>query len=975
MINRKIKRKLLVCLVVLEILVLSGTPNFAEAFLGSLLGIDDSAKSVAGDILKDFGVEELGEYAEISSKKSMAPTVKIEFSNPTPKPGEEITATALFNQAISNPKGAYYTWYLKREGGDEDNVELWKKTAVRQMIKKSFDPRVFDQRFNEGNNNGIVDDFEWEQNNTDGNGDAYVASNGGDQNKGSGEDQYYYIYDKEGGEFYELGDADGSEYDEDDDLYNECGDDHYPACMIDSNTGPKCSLLDPSLEGNASSSSSGGDGGDSGTGGSGGDSEANVEFEELPTAEDGMPINRCVSTGTPVCNSKGIQCPNGGKAYCVPKKSTSKGNEFLGKNNCDTDLTEVWRKYFEDDEIGGASCEDYLKEGYLEELECKTEPVEEDDYDPFNGPAFHLFPVESYNSKGEPQPYGMPDNEFDLEDEIYWGTDPRDAVTVPGVPAKNDESLVVGLGMNKFTWNYQPGDEIGVVVEGTFAVPTKHDDNTYQSVFAFMSDGCKPRKKGAYMVNIKGDENLIRTAKMDIPMLNECLRDNLTKPGLNEHEGLRVSMTYSDDASQAVTSGEDQLLSFDTRALFSESGGMIDTSRLHYNWNIVCGDNRATVCEEGADITGIMREDGNISKTIGANLYSLNVTGNFPEECFNDDSGRGYACITAQVNAGSKGGGTTYGIGEMIVSIQKSGGKLKAFSTDSDGKTVSTREEICGGEGMDFSLCRIVRGEIIGVEMSMPEEGSGDLISWTINGRPYFCNSSVSSECGDESNTNKVFFPVVGSLGDIITVNATYNNPTEGEFANKTVSRSFLIVEPEVHIEPVSGGNYKTLGKYIDANGEEFINKSWRTIEVTPGNSVALKASFTPSFIEKDADVEWSFNGEKSFENTLQVVPDLPANVSLRAVYSPSNVGTLVNLFDINQFSISDSHLNTSIRLVEGSGTDLSSKDKTVGFFATTASNTPAYFFFMLKMALIVSAMLFVSHIALSVTSYNGRRF
>lgn len=964
--QKNIKKKLFTAFIVLEIIIFSGMPNFAQAFL---FGSGNVASEFATEAVNKFIPEEIRDFAKISDKKTLPPRVKIRSNNFTPKPGEEVTVSAEV-EGILNPDTAYYTWYLKREG-DENDVEVWKKNAIQETINMHFDPLVFDQKFNGGNQNGVVDDFEWEQNDSDGDDDAYISFNGGDDNKGAGEDQYYYIYDKESGEYFEIGRIKSGKYEEGDDLYEECGDDHYPACMIQDRASKTCPILDTPVSGEATSSSDGGSGGDSGSGGDGGSSSASTVIEEEDSAS-GLEYSRCANNGSPVCSSDGIKCPYGGVPYCVPKPSTDTGHFFLLLNDDCPDPYAAW-DLFISGEVGGASCEDYLDGGFLEELECEMEPAEEDDFKPFNGPTFHLFPVESYNAEDEPQPFGMPDNEFNLDSEIYWGTDPRSTSTTNNT-ALNDEALIVGLGVQEFTWKYQPGDEIGVVVEGKASVPTKHRDGTYQSVFAFMDKGCKPRKKGAYVVNVEGEELLIRTATMDPPMLNDCLTENLMKLGVNEHEGLSVSMAYSDDVTQAVTSGEGQSLTFDVRALMSESGGMIDTSKLHYNWKITCGDTRATVCKEGADITGSMREGGNLSKTLGDNLHSVNISSNFPDSCFND-GGRGYACVSTQVNTDFSQDTSAYGRGEMIVPIQKSGGRLKAFSTTSDGNSFSTKEEICKGTGMDFSLCRVVRGEIIGVEMPMPDEGTGDLISWTINGRPYSCNGSVSSECGDASNTNKIFFPVVNPIGDTITVNANYNNPTEGEFANKTVSRSFVIVEPEVHIEPTSGGNFKTLGKYIDASGDEFEEKSWRTIEVASGNSVALKAVFTPRFIEGNSKLEWSFNGEKSYENTLQVVPNLPANVSLKALYRPSNTQALVNLFGINQFNISDSHLSTSVRLIEGNKEDLSSKDKAVGFFATAASNTPAYFYFMLKMVLMVSAMLFVSHLVLSMASYNNRRF
>lgn len=61
------------------------------------------------------------------------------------------------------------------------------------------------------------------------------------------------------------------------------------------------------------------------------------------------------------------------------------------------------------------------------------------------------------------------DGSFDADEEECWETDPTNADTDgDGV---EDEADLMGLNQTQFTWIYQPGDRVGVSVEGTSMIP------------------------------------------------------------------------------------------------------------------------------------------------------------------------------------------------------------------------------------------------------------------------------------------------------------------------------------------------------------------------------------------------------------------------------------------------------------------------------------------------------------------------
>jgi hypothetical protein len=93
----------------------------------------------------------------------------------------------------------------------------------------------------------------------------------------------------------------------------------------------------------------------------------------------------------------------------------------------------------------------------------------------------HLFPkTNGHGSTG--------DGSFGIDEERFWGTNPRDPNTAAN--GNMDEANVVGLGQNKFSWIYQTGDKVGVAVEGTSIIATKYADASYMIMWALPKNDC-----------------------------------------------------------------------------------------------------------------------------------------------------------------------------------------------------------------------------------------------------------------------------------------------------------------------------------------------------------------------------------------------------------------------------------------------------------------------------------------------------
>ncbi|MFA5777643.1 MAG: hypothetical protein WC906_04340 [Parcubacteria group bacterium] len=99
----------------------------------------------------------------------------------------------------------------------------------------------------------------------------------------------------------------------------------------------------------------------------------------------------------------------------------------------------------------------------------------------------HLFP--STNGNGS-----VGDDSFDKKEENFWKTDPQDPNTSGN--GNFDEANVSGLGQDKFKWVYQPGDRVGVVVEGTSIIGTKYDDSSSMVMWALPNNECTKDNSG-----------------------------------------------------------------------------------------------------------------------------------------------------------------------------------------------------------------------------------------------------------------------------------------------------------------------------------------------------------------------------------------------------------------------------------------------------------------------------------------------
>ncbi len=144
-----------------------------------------------------------------------------------------------------------------------------------------------------------------------------------------------------------------------------------------------------------------------------------------------------------------------------------------------------------------------------------------------SGKESHLFPHAENAETG--------DGKFGRDEEKFWQTDPNSNDTANnGHP---DEANVAGLGISSFSWNYQKGDKVGVVVEGVSIDAPPTEDSSYKTMWA-MNKGSDTDDFSAELKNDDYPNTLDEIISTTIDGLNTI---TLTKTTLQEIEGKIVN--------------------------------------------------------------------------------------------------------------------------------------------------------------------------------------------------------------------------------------------------------------------------------------------------------------------------------------------------------------------------------------------------------------------------------------------------
>ncbi len=581
------------------------------------------------------------------------------------------------------------------------------------------------------------------------------------------------------------------------------------------------------------------------------------------------------------------------------------------------------------------------------------------------------------------------DGSFGVSEENFWKTDPNDPSTANN--GKKDEANIVGLGADSFSWSYFAGDEVGVAVEGASILPTKHDDSSYYTMWAFPKNKCSPSttgdSTGAYVENIKNYNVTFSTTTLDP---NDCIEKNLVDPtegGQATNLEVQVSVASGNLVNDETSDGSGDVAAVQA----SISNALQDGGSVHYDWTVEVSDNQRF--SNPRNITAQALAAGLITRSSGRDLGTFPFQMNMTRAMLGDDlSGRsGYIRFRVRAEESFDGGGVRRGRGDVIVKFTSTGKRILAYLVEPVTVGTSTQVQIRTGSNVSDSLicedsslertaCRVVKNEIIGLKI----DGSGLRdFTWHVNQRALTCTrSGVSPNCSDTEQTNTAFFPVTGEVGESYDISVTASNAATGE--EITLSRLFYVVEPLVKIVSSDRGAAwpKLLGFYRDVLGAASQNcpsglcpdYSEHTLQTFTDSDVTLKAVYIPSFIQSYPGLEkaWNVDGvavAESAENSITLPVNKPDgstyDISFQAfaVQSDGLRRALYDIWRISPLSSTELRMESSAQIEVREPTLAQNPQKGVQkYYALLLTYVPDTVVFSIRLLLLGFLLLFSVH-------------
>ena len=577
------------------------------------------------------------------------------------------------------------------------------------------------------------------------------------------------------------------------------------------------------------------------------------------------------------------------------------------------------------------------------------------------------------------------DGAFGVGEESFWKTNPRDPSTANN--GKKDEATVVGLGMDEFSWTYFSGDEVGVAVEGTSMIPTKHDDSSSYVMWAFPKNKCYPSlvggSTGQYVEEVKSYSVTFPTAEMDP---NDCIPYNLVDPaegGQSSNLSIRLNVSPGGLTNDETS---DKIGDFATVHAAIDNA-LQENGNIHYDWIIDISGNPRFAHPTNISAAAISSEL--TTRTKGNNLGTLHFKMNIPAALLGPMSGgTGYIRFRLRAEESIEGGGIRKGNSEVIARFVSTGKRIQAYLVDPVVVGPRTHVKlsanmICNGSALERTACQVIKNEVIGLKI----DGAGLRdFSWQINQKPLICNRvGVSPDCSDTEQGNIVFFPVTGKTGDSYEVTVTAVNTATDQAV--TMSRLFYVIDPYAQI--VSSDTdvawKKLLGFYRDVLGTAAVNcpaglcpnYSEEALQTFAGSVVVLKAEYLPRFIASHPGLhtEWRVDGEVVEQSATDTISfpirkygGASYDISFQAIILQTDLmrRALYDVWDISPLDSTESNFTGKMQVEVQDATMAAGDQKGIKkYYALISSYVPETFLFTFR-------VLLLGFLALFVTSFFG---
>ena len=558
----------------------------------------------------------------------------------------------------------------------------------------------------------------------------------------------------------------------------------------------------------------------------------------------------------------------------------------------------------------------------------------------------HFFPDAPHENTG--------DGSFGHDEEEFWHTDPTSADTAQ--TGNVDEANVTGLGINSFTWNYNSGDEVGVVVEGTGIESVQSYDSAYNTMWAAPNGLCNKT-------------HIVDGTMSNVSDLNDCLYDSLVTPSENSASSNKINVTLSSSPTSPIndpgTYSDPNLSNGDELTVQSSVENATDNSYLQYSWQVFASDDPAPDSWDDQlsknDLPGATQMEG-----LGLSTFKFKLNLASPKK---------YLDVKLTVKENSGGDVAREGRADIVIPINSSEDTLKAFSTTATGTTtpqLSAGSEICTNS-IENAVCPVAKDSIISLKTSSAT--MTDFL-WTIDGTPISYASCFFDGCDPTKQTNAAYFPVLKEVGSQYTVNLTATDSNTGE--KVSLSRIFKVTDPTITIASADESVCKPtqLGNYIDTSGKAWPDYSATNFVGISNNPIKLKATIA-GMATDPGSYTWFVNGvaatsDEVSSNGVLTIPSSQAGnsyaISVASLYTrdiPTKTA-LATYWNVPTDQFYEQQLSSSINLAIQDGTPTTVSAKTGKIMATIYNSTPAYLAFLLRIALTIFLILFASQLILT---------
>ncbi|MDH4330717.1 MAG: hypothetical protein OEV93_04160 [Candidatus Moranbacteria bacterium] len=574
------------------------------------------------------------------------------------------------------------------------------------------------------------------------------------------------------------------------------------------------------------------------------------------------------------------------------------------------------------------------------------EQVGEDDPGDYEGESSictHLFPHAPHFTTG--------DGEFTDEEEEFWGTNPQDPDT--NDDGINDEASVAGIGLDTFSWIYNKGDRVGLVVEGQSTISTKYFDGGYMVMWALPKNNfdvpgteCGLKNKQPYMVTIMDLPVTIPAANFD---LEKCLKYNWVDPlDGTQPKKLDVELSYSPTNPRNNSSGKSgDLLIVNSSLVNSET----NDNQIYYKWTIEQGSQLSLNNDNWTEISNdpAFRKAAGITYLEGLGLETLKMNLNLPEL---DD----YLRITVNVEEFNQSNVAKKGNASTIIRINSGSNNGIIFKSNTSGSAICE----------DQTICTALNNQILTASL----QGDFKNFAWLINGKAANFKQGGQDVVQGSKQGNTINFPIVGSVGDTYRISVTANNIETNE--SMTTERIIKIINPSMKLGVSSGASPKFRGTYTGLDGETVDDVSKNKYNST-GGDVTVVAQLNPSWMNPLPKVEWTVNGVTREEtgtsitlSSSQYPTGSRVQISATADYMQSNAARkdLRTNWNVSQFSSAEVTMKDSISVTMGENPVVSQgKNK---MLANIFSALPGQTIFLLRLLLTTLMFLFIPSLVLS---------